>query len=79
MRKLISLLGLSLCCLAASAQPTSFGGITPGKTTLDELKGLVTKFDGAIVDRRSVWVNLKQPEGNWLKSSFKMKLCMRWK
>lgn len=41
MEKLISLLSLALCCFAASAQPTSFGGVTPGKTTREELKSLV--------------------------------------
>lgn len=62
MKKLISSLSLSLCCIAASAQPTSFGGITPGKTTLKELKGLVKKSDGATRDSRYVYVTLKQPE-----------------
>jgi hypothetical protein len=43
MKKLVCLLCLPLCGLVASAQPTSVGGITPGKTTLAELKGLVTQ------------------------------------
>lgn len=46
MKKLTFLLILSLCCFAASAQPTSIGGITPGKTTLEEMKGLVKLGDG---------------------------------
>ena len=45
MKKLISLLCLSLCCFAASAQPTSIGGITPGKTTGPELYGIATMAD----------------------------------
>ena len=40
MKKLLSVLGFSLWCLAAYAQPTTFGGITPGRTTLVELKEL---------------------------------------
>ena len=65
MKKLISLLGLSLCGLAASAQPTSFGGITPGTTTREELKSLVQKT-GAVGTKNDVTVNLKQPEGQYV-------------
>jgi len=58
----VSLLGLTLCCLAASAQPTSLGGNTPGKTFRAELKSLVHEFDD--VDAKNVAsVKLKQPEG----------------
>ena len=63
MKKLISLFSLSLCCFAASAQPTSIGGITPGKTTLGELKGLTNMWDGVTGDMRYVGVSLKQLEG----------------
>lgn len=57
----VSLLGLTLCCLAASAQPTSLGGITPGKTSRAELKSLAQEFDDVDV-KNVVSVKLKQPE-----------------
>jgi hypothetical protein len=49
MKKWLLLIGLSLGCFAALAQPTSLGGITPGQTTREELKSLVNNpgRDGA--------------------------------
>lgn len=62
MKKQIFLLGLSICCFAASAQPTSFGGITPGTTTREELKSLLQDPD--VVDAKGFLIgSLKQPEG----------------
>lgn len=63
MKKLIPLICLSLFCLAASAQPTSFGEITPGKTTREELKSLVKKPGD--VGSKDYFFNteLKQPAG----------------
>jgi hypothetical protein len=58
----VSLLGLSLCSLTAFAQPTSFGGITPGKTSRDELKSLVEKSDN-VGAKNDISVELKHPEG----------------
>jgi hypothetical protein len=66
MKKLIILLGLVLCWFAASAQPTSFGGITPGKTTREELKGLVQKSADVRAKDAIVSVRLKQPEGQYV-------------
>jgi hypothetical protein len=63
MKKLISLLTLSLCCFAVTAQPTSLGGITPGQTTLEELKGLGNIVGSVTGDMRFVHVKLKQLEG----------------
>jgi hypothetical protein len=64
MKRLIPLLGISLFCLAASAQPTSFGGITPGKTSREELKSLVQKSDEVgIENKNDINVKLKQPDG----------------
>lgn len=58
----VSLLGLTLCCLAASAQPISLGGITSGRTSRADLKSRVLEFDN--VDAKNVAsVKLKQPEG----------------
>lgn len=67
MKKLISALSLFLCCLAASAQPTSFGGITPGQTTREELKSLV-KEPREVRAENYFFSMLKQPEGTraWL-------------
>lgn len=66
MKKQILLLGLSICCFAASAQPTSFAGITPGTTTRTELKRL-EKADAhndyfMIGNKDTSMVSLKQPE-----------------
>jgi hypothetical protein len=60
MMKKIPLLGLALFCVAASAQPTSFGGITPGKTTPEELNSLAKEVT---VDGSTFIILLKQPEG----------------
>lgn len=62
MKKLITLLGISLFCLAASAQPMSFGGVTPGQTTLEELSGLV-KNPRDLGTSNDIHMKLKQPEG----------------
>lgn len=58
----VSLLSLSFCCLASIAQPTSFGGITPGKTSREELKSLVQK-SGDVGLKDFVITDLKQLEG----------------
>jgi hypothetical protein len=61
MTKQMLLLCLALLGLAASAQPTFFGGITPGKTTREDLKSLVLEPDR--VDTVNHFeVKLKQPE-----------------
>ena len=60
MRKLLLCLSLSFCCIAA-AQPTSFGGITPGKTARNELKSLVNKFE--IFSGDAFVGEMKQPKG----------------
>lgn len=70
MRKLISLLVLSLCCFAASAQPTSFGGITPGTTTREELKSLVKEPDKVGSEDYFSSLEMKQPEGAHVSGSF---------
>lgn len=62
MKKLMFMLCLSLCSLVASAQPTSLGGITPGKTTRDELKSLTQEPD-EVGTENYVSLKLKQPEG----------------
>lgn len=62
MKKLIPLLNLYLFCLAASAQPTSFGGITPGQTTWKELRFLVN--DSLNMNTSNdFFVHMSQPEG----------------
>ena len=38
------LLSLSMCYFFSSAQPTSFGGVTPGVTTRAELRNIVKKY-----------------------------------
>lgn len=78
MKKLIFLFILSLCVLGVSAQPTSFGGITPGKTTREELKSLVMPKGGHSVggsDREEVL--LKQPEGEVAVVQFKNNVVFR--
>lgn len=71
MKKLISALSLSLCCLAASAQPTSFGGITPGQTTREELKSLVKEPQKVGAEDDVSSVEMKQPEG--ISASFRLR------
>ena len=63
MKKLLLLLSLSICCLAASAQPTSFGGITPGQTTREELKVLAKNPGEVGAGGDSLSLHLKQPDG----------------
>lgn len=64
MKRLIPLLGISLFSLAVSAQPTSFGGITPGKTSREELKSLAQESDVVgIGNKDHISIHLKQPEG----------------
>lgn len=63
MKKLISASSLFLCCLAASAQPTSFGGVTPGKTTREELKSLVKEPQKVGAEDFALGIQMKQPEG----------------
>lgn len=62
MKKLIFLIGFSIVCLAASAQPTSFGGITPGQTTREELKGLVKKPNEVGTENYFSSLELIQPD-----------------
>jgi hypothetical protein len=71
MKKLISALSLFLCCLAASAQPTSFGGITPGQTTREELKSLVKEPQKVGAEDSLSSMELKQPEG--IDASFRLR------
>lgn len=70
MKKLLILTSLSIGCLATSAQPTSFGGITPGQTTREELKSLV-KNPSEIGLADYAWsVELKQPDGEAVSVEF---------
>lgn len=62
MKKLIFLIGFSIVCFAASAQPTSFGGITPGQTTREELKGLVKKPNEVGTENYASSLELIQPD-----------------
>ena len=63
MKKLLPLIALSLTCVTAAAQPTSFGGITPGQTTREELKSLV-KNPGEVGTKDYAFsLRLKQPDG----------------
>ena len=64
MRKLLLWLSLFFCCVAA-AQPTSIGGITPGKTTRNELKSLVNKLDKHS-SKDFFTGEMKQPEGTFI-------------
>lgn len=57
----VSSVALFLCCLTASAQPTSLGGITPGKTTRMELRNTVKTFHK--VDESTASVEFKDPVG----------------
>ncbi|MGB4061498.1 MAG: hypothetical protein WBK26_14930 [Burkholderiaceae bacterium] len=63
MKKLLLLISSSVCCLAVSAQPTSFGGITPGQTTREELRALVKKPGEVGSETYAFSLELKQPEG----------------
>lgn len=63
MKKLIFLVSYSIVCLAASAQPTSFGGITPGLTTREELKNLVKNPSNVGTNDYASFLKLKQPDG----------------
>lgn len=63
MKKLILLISLSIVCLAASAQPSSFGGITPGQTTREELKSLVKNPDAVGTKDYAFSLKLMQPDG----------------
>ena len=49
MKNLILCICLLLCSLA-QAQPVSFGGITPGKTTREELKSLISEKRESLLD-----------------------------
>lgn len=70
MKKLLLLFCLSICCLAASAQPTSFGGITPGQTTREELKGLMQNPEEVPSGDSIYSLKLKQPVGTWARVVF---------
>jgi hypothetical protein len=70
MKKLSILIGLSLCCLAASAQPTSFGGITPGQTTREELKSLVKNPGEVGTKDYAFFLKLTQPDGKSVSVNF---------
>lgn len=63
MKKLILVISLSILCLTASAQPTSFGGITPGQTTREELKSLVKNPDEVGTKDYASSLKLIQPDG----------------
>lgn len=62
MKKLIFLISFSIVCHAASAQPTSFGGITPGQTTREELKSLVKNPSEAGIEGDAFYLQLKQSD-----------------
>ena len=64
MKRLISLISLFVCCFAASAQPTSIGGITPGTTSREELKSLLRESDD-VGTGKFVFGGLKQLAGQW--------------
>lgn len=70
MKKLLLLISLSIGCLAASAQPTSFGGITPGQTTREELKNLVKNPSKIGIDSSSRSLELRQPDGEFVAVKF---------
>lgn len=63
MKNTILTLCLSIVCLAASAQPTSFGGIKPGKTTREELKNMVKDPNRVDSNEDNVTLTLLQPDG----------------
>lgn len=65
MRKLLIWLSLFFCCIAA-AQPTSFGGITPGKTTRDELISLVSTLSQGASEDSFFYAEMNQPEGAYI-------------
>jgi hypothetical protein len=70
MKKLIFLISFSIVSLAASAQPTSFGGITPGQTTREELKSLVKDPSEVGTKDYAFSLKLKQPEGKSITVDF---------
>jgi len=63
MKKLLLLICLSTACVAGFAQPTSFGGITPGQTTREDLKNLLKNPDAVRTADYVFLGELKQPEG----------------
>jgi hypothetical protein len=70
MKKLLLLISLSIGCLAASAQPTSFGGITPGQTTREELKSLVKNPSEVGTTDFAFSLKLKQLDGESIRVNF---------
>ena len=64
MKKLLLLISLSIGCFTASAQPTSFGGITPGQTTREDLKSLVKDPSKVEAKDNYFYIELKHPDGN---------------
>lgn len=70
MKKLLLLISLSIVFLAACEQqtsreqPTSFGGITPGQTTREDLKSLVKKPSEVGTGDYAPSLMLKQPDGS---------------
>lgn len=70
MKNMIFPVLLSLCCLAASAQPTSLGGITPGTTTREELRNLVENPDKVGTRDTAGELALKSPEGLRIYAAF---------
>lgn len=70
MKKLICLISFSIFCLAASAQPTSFGGITPGQTTREELQNLVKNPSQVGTTDYAFLLKLIQPDGESVSVSF---------
>ncbi len=65
---------LSICLLSAYAvslsQPVSFGGITPGTTTREELKNLVKEPNKIGTGNYGFFLDLKQPDGKRISVKF---------
>lgn len=70
MKNLLLAISLSVGCLAASAQPTSFGGITPGQTTREELKNLVKNPSEIGSTDWTLLLKLIQPDGQYVSLRF---------
>ena len=71
MKKLLLLISFSIGCFTASAQPTSFGGITPGQTTREELMSLVKNHPSEIGAKDYFFsLKLNQPDGVSISGNF---------
>lgn len=70
MKKWLFLISFCIGSVAVFAQPTSFGGITPGQTTREELKGLVKNPSKIGVSDSAESLELKQPDGKFVEVKF---------